>query len=328
MRGVERNYKSSIRRAMLGTALLSLIATAALAQQSQKRGQWRLDPFKLIGNIYYVGLSNNTSFLITTPKGLILLDPTLEAAVPDIRKNIEELGFKVSDIKIILQAHAHGDHVGGLAKFKEITGAQVVVMEQDAAVLADGGKSDFRGNEHWTPVKADRIVHDGEKVELGGVSMVAHLTAGHTKGCTTWSTIAQENGKKYNVVFVCSVRMNTGVPLLNNAKYPNIVQDFEHTFATLRALPADVFTFSHGNMFDLEGRIARMKQGGPNPFIDPDGYRRLVAEYEKAFRDQLAKERAGGPPYPVSPPPAPVCPDNGRTCYGSAEAATPAKAGA
>jgi metallo-beta-lactamase class B len=315
------------RRLRIGTSVVAFliftcVAIVANAQSAQqpRRGQWSLKPFKLIGNIYYVGLSNNTSFLITTPQGNILLDPTIEPAAQEIRKNIEQLGFHMKDIKIILQAHAHGDHVGGLAEMKELTGAKVLVMQQDAEVLADGGKSDFRGGEHWKPVRADKTLRDGEKVQLGGVTMVAHLTAGHTKGCTTWTTVAEEDGKKYNVVFVCSVRMNTGVPMVGNAKYPNMAEDFANAFKTLRSLPCDVFLVSHGNMFDLEGKIKRMEQGAkPNPFIDPEGYKKFVAEYEKAYLDQLQQERAGGRPYAVSPAPPGICPQDGRTCYGASD---------
>ena len=285
--------------------------------QGQRHGQYTIKPFRIIGNVYSVGLSNNTSYLITTSQGNILIDPTIEPAVGDIRKNIEQLGFNLKDIKIILQSHAHGDHIGGLAQFKELTGAKVMAMAQDADVLADGGKSDFRGGEHWTPVRADKVLHDGEKVQLGGVTMVAHLTAGHTKGCTTWSTVAEENGKKYNVVFVCSVRMNTGIPLVGNTKYPNIAGDFENAFATLKKLPCDVFLVSHADMFNMEEKIKRLEQGVvTNPFIDPQGYRAFLAESEKAFRDQLQKERAGGPPNKVSPAPPGICPQDGRTCYG------------
>ena len=329
------NSKTNTRNILIGSLLIASVLTAILfvlmaaaptwaqsgagrsQQQGPPRGQWTIKPFRIIGNVYSVGLSNNTSYLITTPQGHFLIDPTIEPAVGDIRKNIEQLGFQLKDIKFILQSHAHGDHVGGLAQFKELTGAKVLVMAQDAEVLADGGQSDFRGGEHWTPVRADKILHDGEKVPLGGVTMVAHLTAGHTKGCTTWTTVAEENGKKYNVVFVCSVRMNTGIPLVGNAKYPNIAEDFENAFKTLKKLPCDVFLVSHANMFNMEEKIKRMEQGSAtNPFIDPEGYRTFVTQYEKAFEDQLKKERAGGPPNTASPEPPGICPPDGRTCYG------------
>ena len=258
-----------------------------------------IKPFRIIGNIYYVGMQNNTSFLITTKDGIILLDTMDEPLVPNLRKNIEQLGFHLTDIKVILQAHAHIDHIGGLATMKNLTGAKVLVMEQDAEVLADGGVTEFRsdGRLLWKPVKADKIIHDGEKVRLGDVTMVAHLTAGHTKGCTTWTTVTEDNGHKYNVVFVCSNRMNVGVPLVGNKKYPNIAEDFANGFKTLKSLPCEVFLASHAYMFHLEEKLKRLEQGAsPNPFIDPQGYREYVADYKTAFEDQLQSEKAGGPP--------------------------------
>ncbi len=260
-----------------------------------------IKPFRIIGNIYYLGMQNYTSFLITTPEGDILLDTMTDPGAPVIRKGIEELGFHLTDIKILLQTHAHVDHVGGLAAMKQLTGAKVLVMAQDAEVLADGGKSDFRsdGRLLWAPVRADQIIHDGEKVRLGNVTMVAHLTAGHTKGCTTWTTVTEDNGRKYNVVFVCSNRVNDGIPLVGNTKYPTVAEDFANGFKTLKKLPCDVFLASHAYMFNLEEKLKRMQQGpGPNPFIDPQGYREYIADYEQAFLDQLQKERAGGPPAP------------------------------
>jgi len=286
-------------------------------------------PFRIVGNIYYLGRRNYTSFLIATPAGNIILDTEGDEYVPEIQKNIEALGFHIKDVKILLQTHAHSDHVGGLASLKALTGAKVAVMAQDsealaagreapgtedledkepakipvmapdASVLEDGGKSDFRsdGRLLWKPVHADRILHDGDNVTLGGVTMVAHLTAGHTKGCTTWTTVTEDNGHKYNVVFVCSNRMNDGVPLLGNRKYPNIAEDFARGFKTLKSLPCDVFLASHAYMFNLEEKQKRLEQGAsPNPFIDPQGYREYIADYETAFEDQLQSEKAGGPP--------------------------------
>lgn len=256
-------------------------------------------PFRIIGNIYYVGMQNYTSYLITTPAGDILLDYMTDPGAPVIRKGVEELGFHLKDVKILLQAHAHVDHVGGLATMKELTGGKVLVMAPDEAVLADGGRSDFRGDgsEIWKPVRADRIIHDGEKVQLGGVTMVAHLTAGHTKGCTTWTTVAEENGRKYNVVFVCSNRMNDHVPLVGNKKYPSIAEDFANGFKVLKTLPCDVFLASHAYMFHLDEKLKRLQQdAGVNPFIDPQGYREYISDYENEFLYQLQSERAGGPP--------------------------------
>jgi metallo-beta-lactamase class B len=276
-------------------------------------------PFQILGNIYYVGMTNYTSFLITTPAGHFLLDTEGEEFVPGIRKNIESLGFQLKDIKFLLTTHAHSDHVGGLAALKGLTGgkvavmaqdaealatgreepgtedsAEVPVMAQDASVLADGGTSDFRsdGRQLWKPVKADRILNDGDTITLGGMTMVAHLTAGHTKGCTAWSTVAEENGKKYNVVFICSNRLNDNIPIDNNPKYPTMVSDFTKGFETLKKLPCDVFLASHAYMFDMEGKRKQQEAGAtPNPFIDPEGYRTYIADYEYDFRYRLQQER-------------------------------------
>ncbi len=257
-------------------------------------GNSPIKPFKIIGNVYYVGLSDQTSYLITTPQGHILLDETYEEGVPYIRKSIEQLGFKVKDIKYLLNVHAHGDHVAGLAGMKELTGAKVLVMDGDAATIANGGKDESKdGQPQWRPVRIDQTIHDGEQVKLGGVTMVAHSTPGHTKGCTSWSTVAEDNGRNYNVVFICSMRVNPGVLLVGNKKYPEIAQDFEKGFAALKNLPCDVFVAAHGNQFGMTERIKRMEQDPKtNPFIDPQGYRDYIVKYEAAFRDELQKQKA------------------------------------
>ncbi len=285
-------------------ALLLLMGGYAFAQGEGRgtelpKGKSSIKPFHIVGNIYYVGLNDNTSYLITTPQGNILLDTTYESGVPYIRKNIEELGFKVKDIKFILNAHAHTDHVGGLAQFKELTGAKVLAMPGDAPVLLDGGKSDFRsdGREQWTSVKADQLLKDGQEIKLGGTTMVAHLTAGHTKGCTTWTMVAEEGGKKYNVVFVCSMGLGANVPLINNAKYPSIADDYMASFKLLKSLPVDIFLGSHGSFYHMLDKIKRMEAGeGLKAFIDPEGYKEWIATTEKLFQAELAKQKGGAPP--------------------------------
>jgi metallo-beta-lactamase class B len=281
----------------ISVAVLFALSLNALGQQDPLHGQHAVKPFKLIGNVYYVGLSENTSWLITTPQGNILLDPTYDSAVPTIAKNIEDLGFKVKDTKIILQAHAHSDHIEGLARLKELTGAKVLVMAPDVDVVADGGKTDFRsdGRQLWKPVKADQVLHDGEKVELGGVTMVAHLTPGHTKGCTTWSTVAEENGRKQNVVFICSMSLNDKVSLVGNTKYPTIAEDYKKSFSLLKSLPCDVFLVSHTRWFNFDDKLKRLRQGGTsNPFIDPQGYKAYLTEREQIVLAQLQKDQASG----------------------------------
>ena len=330
--GKARICRLLARTVLFAMILLSLLQPRGLAQREQGQkgplyGQFTIKPFKVVGNIYSVGLSNNTSWLITTPQGHFLIDPTIEQAPPEIRKNIEQLGFKVTDIKFILQSHAHSDHVAGLPAFKEFTpGAKVVAMAEDVGLLADGGKSDYRGDGRptFTPIHPDRIIHDGEKVQLGGVTMVAHLTPGHTPGCTTWSTVAEENGNKYNVLFNCSVRMNPRQALIGNPKYPGLADDFARAFKTLKSLPCDVMLASHASMFDMAEKIQRMQQNpGSNPFIDPAACRSFIAQYEKAYTDEMAKERASGGVY-TPPPDDPTqkesqlpCPNDGRTCFGA-----------
>ena len=259
-------------------------------------GQEIVKPFHIISNVYYVGLSNNSIFLITTPGGHFLLDQGFESTAPYIANSIEQLGFHVKDIKYLIQAHAHVDHIDGLAAFKRLTGAKVLVMEQDAEVLADGGKSEFRsdGSLLWEPVKADQIIHDGDGVSLGATTMVAHLTPGHTKGCTTWSTTVEEDGRRYDVVFSCGMRLNPGVPLIGNQKYPNIAEDYKKGFGTLRGLACDVFLSSHERYARILEKMNQSRTGaGSKPFIDPQGCRSYAETAERAFLEELAKETNG-----------------------------------
>ncbi len=251
-------------------------------------------PFRIIGNIYWVGLSDQVSFLITTPQGHILLDTTSEETVPWVRESIEKLGFKLKDIKTIMTTHAHGPHMGGFAIFKEITGAKIIAPAGDAYLLTDGGQSDFdAGREIFTPVKPDRVVSDGDKVSLGGVTLVAHLTPGHTKGCMTWTTVVEDSGKKYNVVIACPPAVGGDtVPLVGNAKYPNIAEDYAKAFSVLKSLPCDVFLTTRSAIFKREEKQKRLEAGEqPNPFIDPKGYQEYIADAEKRYLDKLAQDR-------------------------------------
>jgi len=242
-------------------------------------------PFKVIDNIYFVGTEDLGSFLITTPAGHILINSDFENTVPQIRAGVEKLGFKFTDIKILLGSHAHGDHMEGDALVKELTGAQVVVMEQDVPALS---RMTPRGKPH----PMDRVIHDGEEVKLGGVTLVAHLTAGHTKGCTTWTLKAHEEGKTYNVVILGSIGVNPGYILVNNKEYPQIADDYVRGFKVLRALPCDVFLASHSRFYGMPEKHARLKDGGPNPFIDPAGYRAHLDLQEKNFNEKLAEQQA------------------------------------
>jgi metallo-beta-lactamase class B len=274
------------------TGSLLSAQTPAPAPEDEAYRTARVAPFRIIGNIYYVGPSQHiTSYLITTPQGHILLDSGYEASVGPIRENIEKLGFQMKDVKIMLGSHAHGYHIAGHALMKELTGAKVLSSELDAEVISTGGKADFRQGNGWKPAKVDQIIRDGEQVKLGDAALVAHLTPGHTKGCTTWTTVVEEGGRRYNVVFLCGMRMNEGIPLIGSAKYPNMAKDFANSFKTLKSLSCDVFLGAHGYWFGLPEKIKRMGQGtGVNPFIDPNGYRAYLDSVEREFLDELKRE--------------------------------------
>jgi len=214
-------------------------------------------PHKIIGNIYYVGTRTLSSFLIVTPQGNILIDSTYERNVPVIKKSVEQLGFKFSDIKILLGNHAHGDHQEGDAMVKRLTGAQVMVMAEDVPALKAMKPG---GQEH--PI--DKILHDGESVTLGGTTLVAHLTAGHTPGSTTWAMKARDGGKTYDVVFGCSLRPPATLT-------PAIVEEFNRSFKVVRSLPCDVPLGDHPAEYKLQAKYAKLHKGGPNPFVDKAG---------------------------------------------------------
>jgi metallo-beta-lactamase class B len=233
-------------------------------------------PHKIVGNIYYVGTRTLSSFLIVTSSGNILMDSTYERNVPAIRGSVEQLGFKFSDVKILLGNHAHGDHQEGDAMVKSLTNAQVMAMAEDVPALQalkPGGK------EH--PI--DKVLHDGETVTLGDVTLVAHLTAGHTRGCTTWTTTAQEGGKTYNVVFGCSLRAPTVVS-------PAVAAELTHAFDVVRRLPCDVPLGDHPAEYGLQEKYARLKPGAVNPFIDAAGCLHEADIQEAMFHAILAEQ--------------------------------------
>ena len=229
--------------------VVALSAGPMAAQDPHAAFNKPFPPFKVMDNIYFVGTEDLGSFLITTPAGHILINSDFETTVPQIRSAVEKLGFKFTDIKILLGSHAHGDHMEGDALVKELTGAQVVVMDQDVPALS-------RMTPHGKPHPMDRVIHDGEEVKLGGVTLVAHLTAGHTKGCTTWTLKAQEKGKTYNVVILGSIGVNPGYILVNNKDYPQIADDYVRGFKVLRALPCDVFLASHSRFYGMPEKYA------------------------------------------------------------------------
>jgi metallo-beta-lactamase class B len=282
--------------------ILSLTLSLFLHPQADPTSRsWNqpVKPYRIIGNVWYVGASGVTSFLITTSDGHILVDSGFRETVPQIRQNVAQLGFKLADIKILLNSHAHYDHAGGLAELKELTGAKLMATEADADLLARGGKNDFQWGDKYAykPVKADRVLRDGDRVELGDVRLTARLTPGHTKGSTTWTMKVNEEGKQYDVVFSTSVS-TPGYTLVNNEKYPNIVDDYRRTFQILKSLPCDVFLGPHAEFFSMKEKKARMEKGTkPNPFIDPAGFREYVAngerDFQKTLEAQTQKKSAG-----------------------------------
>jgi metallo-beta-lactamase class B len=278
----------------VGVFLLSAsLNTSALAQESD-----RLTPFpafRIAGNLYYVGSKDLASYLIVTAQGDILINSSYEASVPLIQHSVESLGFKMSDIKILLISHAHDDHDAGSAQIKKLTGAKYMVMDADVPVV-ETGKDYFytEKKNQYPPAKVDRVLHDGDQVKLGNAVLVAHKTPGHTKGCTTWTMKVEEKGKVYNVVIVGSWNVNPGYVLVKNAAYPAIASDYEKTFRILSALPCDIFLGAHGAYFGLIAKYDRMKKGDALAFVDPAGYKAAVAQKEQDFRNELAKQQNGG----------------------------------
>jgi metallo-beta-lactamase class B len=274
--------------------LLLCLCTSALAQKNERDREWNqpVEPFKIIGNIYYVGASEITSYLITTPKGHILIDSGFFETVPQIKANIAKLGFKLEDVKYIFNSHAHYDHAGGIAELKRITKAKFLASAADAPLLKRGGLDDpnFGDKYPFEPVTPDAVFNDGKSVRLGGTALKANITAGHTPGCTSWTTTTRENKMDYNVIFVCSITA-PGYNLIDNPKYPNIIGDYNATFERLKKTPVDVFLASHGGAYGLEDKIVKMKAGAENPFIDREGYRAYLERSEEALREQVRKQK-------------------------------------
>jgi len=274
-------------RAITTPLLLALCCGVFAQNNAAQRAAWNqpIKPFRIIGNIYYVGAANVSSFYIRTPHGAILLDGGLPETAPLIEKNIAELGFSIKDVKILLNSHAHYDHSGGLAKLKKLSHAQMIASKPDAPVLASG-KGQFGP---FAPVPVDRTIIDRETVQLGGVTLTAHLTPGHTKGCTTWTMPVTDSGRTYQVVFYCSTSVVD--KLVNNSAYPNVVSDYEHSFAELKKMPCDVFLAPHAGIFNLESKRKQLDGGKLDAFVDPTEMQKYVEESERDFHQRLAKER-------------------------------------
>ena len=297
---------SSFFRAAVVFFLALVASQAAHLQTAQELVEWNtpVPAFRIIGNIYYVGASDVTSYLIVTPDGDILLDGGLAQTAPQIEANVKTLGFKLSSVKILLNSHAHFDHAGGLAELQKVTGAKLVAMDGDVQQLTRGGHGDFFfGDADLFPaITPNRVIHDGETVSLGGTTLTAHRTAGHTRGCTTWTMTVKEAGELYHVVFFCSASVLDGYKLVarpdHPASYLGIADDYEKSFRIWKSLPCDVFLGAHGQFFDLKAkREAQEKGAQKNPFVDPAGYQEYVSQKEADFRKELARQKdiaAGG----------------------------------
>jgi metallo-beta-lactamase class B len=276
--------------------LVSLCFVAPVAAQRNEAWTRPFPPFQLIGNVYWVGTYDLSTYLITTDQGHILVNTGFTETVPQIEAGVEQLGFDFDDVKILLATHAHFDHVAGLAELKRLTGAQVMVSAADAVLLEDGGKSDFRFGDddatHFEPVRADRRLEDGDTITLGGVTLTAHHHPGHTKGATSFTLTVRESGRDYRVVIANMGSINPGVTVSGMPKYPTIAADYARTFAAQKALPVDVFLASHAAQFRMHEKYQPGDVYDPERFVDPEGYRAAVERLEGLYLEQLARERA------------------------------------
>jgi metallo-beta-lactamase class B len=283
----------SLVRSLAGLALSGWVVVAGAygAQQPTPR----VEPFRIAGNLYYVGDSDIGSYLIATDAGHFLIDGGYESTVPAIEANVVTLGFKLADIKFLLNTQAHGDHAGGFAALKQHTGAKLMASGPDAAVIERGGRRDFSLGDSLTfpPAQVDGRLTDGQKLTLGKTTLTANLTPGHTMGCTTWTFDVSDSGRTLHVVDLCGLTILENTRLSGMPGYPGIATDYERTFATLRKLPIDIFIGAHPSYYGGLEKAAKAKAdpSGPNPFIDPDGFRRTVDSAERKFRDQLAREK-------------------------------------
>ncbi len=287
------------RLATLPILFASLLCTTQLPAQDRPEWTRPFPPFRIAGNLYYVGSEDLAAYLIVTLQGDILINSNLESSPPLIQKSVETLGFHMSDIKILLISHAHYDHCAGSAEIKRMTGAKYYVMAPDVSVVESGGQTDFHyANDksmHFPPAQVDRALHDGDRVSLGGTILTAHLTAGHTRGTTTWTFDETEAGRKLHVVIVGSPNVNPGYKLVGNTKYPQIADDYRHGFLVLNSLPCDIFLGAHGVYFGMKDKYDRWKNGDRNAFIDPAGYKSYIAEREQTFEVELKKQSEGNP---------------------------------
>jgi len=283
-------------------ALVALLTLAGTAQAQTPKDllaallvKWNTptEPFRMIGNVYYVGTDGLASYLITSPQGHILVDTVMPEVTSQIKANIEKLGFKVADIKYLLNTHAHIDHTGGLAEMKQASGAQLVAGEADKPLLEGGYYPGAREETalNFPPVKVDRTVREGDTVTIADVTLTARETPGHSPGCTSWEFSVKDGDATRSALIFCSgtVALNR---LVTNPTYPGIVTDYKKTFARAQDMKPDVLLAPHPEMYKMAEKRAKLAEGGPNPFVNPGEFNAYAATLEKAFEDALAKQTA------------------------------------
>src|SRR5262245_1479688 len=285
---------SRLIRLLVLAGMVLVQAQSAAAQNEE----WTrpFPPLRLIGNVYWVGSYDLSTYLIVTPQGNILINTGVGDTAQKIKASVEQLGFKMADTKIITATHGHYDHVAGIADLKKMTGAKVVISERDKELLETGGKADFRFGDspeaRFPPVTVDQTFKDGEKISLGGTELTAHSSPGHTKGATSFTFNVQESGKTYRVSIANMPSINPGVTVTGMPKYPEIGKDYARTFLSLKDMKIDVFLASHASQFRLHEKYKPGDSYNPERFVDPNGYLSSVQELEKTYLAQLEKERA------------------------------------
>lgn len=290
---------------MKRTLLALAVSAAAFAARAQETTNWNqpVPPFRVVGPVHFVGTNELTAFLVATPAGHVLIDGGLPESAPLIEKSIRALGFDPAHIEWLLTTQAHFDHVGSLAYLKKASGGRVAVMDGDVGVIESGGRTDYLFGERgaqaalkyrFEPVKVDRRLRDRDTVSLGGVTLTARKTPGHTPGSTTWLATVEEDGRPYLVSFTASTGINPGTRLVDKPSYPGIAKDYARAFDVLESLKPDVFLGGHTGFFRMEDKRARLGTGGPNPFVEPEAaaFKAHVAARKQAYKQQLDDERA------------------------------------
>lgn len=284
---------------LITTLAIVTVACVHAGNSAQDNPEWTrpFPPFRIIGNLYWVGSYDLSTYLFTTPQGHILINTGVGDTAQKIKASVEQLGFAMRDVRILTATHGHWDHVAGIAELKRTTGAAVVTSELDKALLESGGKADFRWGDtpgaRFDPISVDRTFKDGETISLGGTILTTHLHPGHTKGATSFTTDVRENGKTYRVAIANLGSINPGVRVTGMPGYPGIEQDYARTFRAQKAMAIDVFLASHASQFGLHDKYQPGDAYDPERFVDPAGFLKAVTELERTYLAQVAKERAG-----------------------------------